>query len=48
LHCPAGVLEHLDGLNARDFVKKPAAAGVHEKGMPLHLKQLENPDLFLT
>ena len=36
-----GVGDDLHGLNAGDVVKEPAATGVHELGVALHLHQLE-------
>ena len=36
-----GVGDDLHGLDAGDVVEEPAAAGVHELGVALHLHQLE-------
>ena len=37
---PASVLDHLDGLDSRQFIEEPTAARVHQHGVPLKLKQL--------
>src|SRR5215469_16000962 len=44
----SGVMNDLDGLDAREFVKEPAAAGVHEHGVALHLEQLQDGYLLLS
>ena len=41
-----GVGNDLHGLDAGDVVKEPAATGVHELSMALHLHQLERADAF--
>ncbi len=41
LQGPGGVLDHLQGLQARDIGKKPAATGVHQQGVALHLQELQ-------
>ena len=44
----AGSVGHdLHCLDARDIVEEPAATGVHELGVALHLHQLENQRSFL-
>ena len=47
MHDAARVLNHLNGLDTGDLIKKPAAAGVHQHRVPLHLQQLKRSDLFL-
>ena len=39
-----GVGDYLHGLDARDIVEEPAAAGVHELRVALHLHQLQSAD----
>ena len=39
LNHPAGVGDDLHRLDARDVVKEPSAAGVHQLCMALHLEQ---------
>ena len=46
LYNPAGVLNHLDGFEARQFVEKPPTARVHQHGMPLQLKQFQRRRFF--
>ncbi len=43
----AGVLDHLNGFDPGEFVKEPAATGVHQQGVALELKQLESAHFFL-
>ena len=42
-----GVGDDLDGLNAGDVVKEPAATGVHELRVALHLHELEGADALV-
>jgi hypothetical protein len=39
LQGPGGVLDDLLGFQAGDVGKKPAATGVHEQGVALHLQE---------
>ena len=41
-----GIGDDLHGLNAGDVVEEPAATGVHELGVALHLHQLKGAHLF--
>ncbi len=41
------IRDDLHGLNARNVVEKPAAAGVHQLRVPLHLHQLQRADTFV-
>ena len=43
-----GIGNHLNGLDAREFVKEPAAARVHEHGVSFHLEKLECRDTFFA
>ncbi len=42
----AGVLDDLDGLDPGELVEEPAAARVHQHGVPLELQQLESQDFL--
>ena len=46
MHHASRVLDHLHGLNPGQFVEEPAAAGVHQHGVPLHFQQLQHGDLL--
>ena len=41
-----GVFQDLHGLQAADLIEEPAATGVHEHEVALHLQQLEQADDF--
>ena len=41
LQGPGGILDYLQGFQPRDIRKEPAAAGVHEQGVALHLQELQ-------
>ena len=41
-----GIGDDLHGFDAGDVVKEPAATGVHELGVTLHLHELKRADLF--
>ena len=47
LRGPGRVLQVLHGLDAGDVREEPAAAGVHEHGVPLHLQQAQGLDPVL-
>ena len=44
LQRPGRILEDLDRLQARDLREEPAAAGVHEQRLALHLQELQGLD----
>ena len=46
LNCPPCILDNLHRLNAGQFIKKPATAGVHKHGMPLQLEKFECGNIF--
>jgi len=41
LQGPGGVLDHLQGLQARELGEEPAATGEHQQGVALHLQELQ-------
>src|SRR5579859_7240300 len=41
LNHACGILKNLQRFNSADLIEEPAATGVHEQGMALHLQQLE-------
>ena len=46
MHHAAGVLNDLDGLNARQIIEKPAATGVHHHRVTLQFEQLPKQHLI--
>src|ERR1051326_3429277 len=43
----SGIVNHLNRLDARQFIKEPSATGVHKECVPLHLEKLENGHLLV-
>ena len=48
LQCPARILNDLNRLDARELIKEPAAARVHEHGVALDLLQFQHDNLLVT
>src|SRR5437868_6509932 len=46
LNSAGGILNDLHGLDSREFVKKPAAARIHQHGMALQFHQLKQSHFF--
>ena len=44
----AGVVKHLHGFEAGEFVEEPAAACVHQHRVALHFEKLQGADVLLA